>query len=283
MRYKAILFLIGMALIIMACENDSPLEPDYEQVVIQAYLYAGEPVDDIQITKTIPMGSETGSPEPINDAAVRLIKGGRTYDLTPAGGDSGYYEYSGTDLTVQTDDEFTLEVDYFDRTASGSTTVPPPPYNVTQSNDTIVIPINPANPSFVFDTTVYQISVSWQAEEQDADNYFFVAFECVDSRTDTIPKWPMQRGLPGRFVDMPQIQTYYPVIFEDFFFFGLHKLTVYSINQEYVDLYISRVQNSRELNEPLTNISNGLGVFSAFNSKSVFFTTVREDSVTAAP
>jgi len=47
---------------------------------------------------------------------------------------------------------------------------------------------------------------------------------------------------------------------------GLHKKTVYRVNREYVDLYKSRKQDTRNLNEPLTNIEGGLGVFSAFNS-----------------
>ena len=40
------------------------------------------------------------------------------------------------------------------------------------------------------------------------------------------------------------------------------------------DLYESREQDSRDLNEPLTNISNGLGVFSAFNSQTALFEVV---------
>ncbi|MBC8181278.1 hypothetical protein H8E88_09140 [candidate division KSB1 bacterium] len=48
-------------------------------------------------------------------------------------------------------------------------------------------------------------------------------------------------------------------------------MKVFRVNQEYGDLYQSRNQDSRDLNEPLTNIVNGLGVFSAFNCDSVFF------------
>jgi hypothetical protein len=57
---------------------------------------------------------------------------------------------------------------------------------------------------------------------------------------------------------------------------GLHRVNVYRVNQEYADLYRSRNQDSRDLNEPLTNIANGLGVFTAFNSDSVFFRVVQE-------
>ncbi len=46
---------------------------------------------------------------------------------------------------------------------------------------------------------------------------------------------------------------------------------MYRINAEYAQLYGNRTQDSRDLNEPPSNIRNGLGVFSAFNISSVFF------------
>lgn len=57
--------------------------------------------------------------------------------------------------------------------------------------------------------------------------------------------------------------------------YGLHRVRVYRVNQEYADLYDTRQQDSRDLNEPLTNIVNGLGIFSAFNSNEIYFTAVK--------
>jgi len=53
-------------------------------------------------------------------------------------------------------------------------------------------------------------------------------------------------------------------------------MILYRVNQEYVDLYKSRDQDSRNLNEPLTNIENGLGIFSAFANDSVYFYAIKE-------
>jgi hypothetical protein len=51
---------------------------------------------------------------------------------------------------------------------------------------------------------------------------------------------------------------------------------VYRINQEYADLYRTRQQDSRDLNEPLSNVVNGLGVFSAFNGVSSMLVVRRQ-------
>lgn len=57
---------------------------------------------------------------------------------------------------------------------------------------------------------------------------------------------------------------------------GRHRVMIYRVNKEYADLFRSREQDSRQLNEPLTNIVNGLGIFTAVNSDSVFFTVLRK-------
>jgi hypothetical protein len=273
MKYLWILILVVSLLLVFACESESPIEPDYEQVVIQAYIYAGESIEDIKISKTLPMGSEADKQPVINDASVSLIKNDRSYELTPSSGDSGYYHYEGTDLAVQEGDNFTIQVEYFDRRATGSTIVPPPPASLSHSNDTIYIPVM-FNPFlFIFDTTKHQIKVSWEAE---SDAMYFVRIENVEEDPDSVATRIPPKGLPGRMVSLPMNQDFYIILFEDITHYGRHKVTVYRINQEYVDLYISRHQNSRELNEPLTNIYNGLGVFSAFNSEVFYFTAVAD-------
>jgi len=48
--------------------------------------------------------------------------------------------------------------------------------------------------------------------------------------------------------------------------YGQHR-----VNDEYADLYEGLEQDSRDLNEPPSNIHGALGVFSAFSADSAFF------------
>ena len=86
---------------------------------------------------------------------------------------------------------------------------------------------------------------------------------------------PGGRG-PMRFISAPGSSNEYQVNRFMITHYGDHLVRVYHVNQEYADLYISRQQDSRDLNEPLSNIDNGLGVFSAFNSSSVTFRAYAE-------
>lgn len=56
--------------------------------------------------------------------------------------------------------------------------------------------------------------------------------------------------------------------------FGTNSVKVYHNNQEYAQLYENFNQESRDLNEPASNIQHALGVFSAFNGQEIFFEVV---------
>jgi hypothetical protein len=101
---------------------------------------------------------------------------------------------------------------------------------------------------------------------------------------DNIEETPVQvdSGFPGgfrpsRFISSPTNLNEYSISRMDVRYYGTYEVKVYRVNQEYADLYGSRQQDSRDLNEPLSNIENGLGIFSAFNSVAVCFKAVKED------
>ena len=58
-------------------------------------------------------------------------------------------------------------------------------------------------------------------------------------------------------------------------FYGRHRARVYRVNEEYVDLFKFGEQDPTRLSEPPTNIENGLGIFTAFNSVSLDFQVSR--------
>ncbi|MCK5277265.1 MAG: hypothetical protein KAK04_01985, partial [Cyclobacteriaceae bacterium] len=53
--------------------------------------------------------------------------------------------------------------------------------------------------------------------------------------------------------------------------YGTHRVKLYKVSKEYADLYETSEQDSRNLNEPINNINNGLGIFTSFNSNEIFF------------
>ena len=277
---KAAIFfaLVFLLVLFLGCTKNSVLGPDVELAVIRAYLYANDPVDDVQITSTLSLGSEETDGPPINDAAVWLVKGGQRYDLQPSPGDSGYYAYPGADLGVNAGDIFEIHVDYFGQVASGTTVVPEAPKNANISGNTLYVPNLSTMEdmwNFTFDSTRHQVTVRW---EDDPSSLFYVVIENLEANPDSVDVFGggMMMGGMRRFISSPMNFHEYRIMFQSVSFYGRHRIHVFRVNQEYADLYTSRQQDSRDLNEPLTNIQNGLGVFSAFNRVSFDFQVVRE-------
>ena len=110
------------------------------------------------------------------------------------------------------------------------------------------------------------LTVNWEQEE---DALYYILVENIEKNPVPIES---QFGRPPReFISQPTTRNEYTVNAMMMTHLGKHIVKVFRVNQEYADLYQSRNQDSRDLNEPLTNIVNGLGVFSAFNCDRVFF------------
>lgn len=279
-RFLTFIALLAAAVWIHGCSDESPLVPDETQLVVRAYLHAGEPVTDIEITSALTLDSQDTLSPPVSGAQVALTRNGIAYALTATSGQPGFYHYAGTDLAVEAGDEFTLTVQYGDQTATASTVVPPAPSAVSVYPDELTLTQNEFGGIggagggfgrfFADDTTALQ--VTWDREDGAS---YYVALQNLESDPDPInANMPDGMNFNLRFISMPVSSGEYRVTRQSVSYYGRYVVRVYRVNQEYADLYLSRSQDSRDLNEPLTNVIGGLGVFTAFNSDSVYISIV---------
>lgn len=278
MRTLFLLFFFTI-LILIGCSTDTATGPTEDLIVVRGYIYADEPVWDVQITHTLELGSSDSMAPPINDATVLLTKGDEIYQLTPSDGDSGYYHYAGDDLIIQAEESISIQVTYGEHEAVGTTIVPPPPTGMSLDKTSVSVPTFTGgfpghggalpDSGSAFDRDSMELNVTWDA---DPEALFYVVVENIEENPVEI-----ESGFPGRgdfnrrFVFPPTNLNNYQINVMQMTHYGKHLVKVYRVNQEYADLYGSRQQDSRELNEPLTNIQGGLGIFSAFNSASAIF------------
>ena len=261
------------ACVLYGCDG-TPGEPDTtDLLVVEAYLFAGEPVDDIRLTGTVPL-SDTVEAPPVNDAQVALLKNGIRYALVSSG--DGYYRYAGADLAVLAGDTFRIEVARLETLVTAQTVVPESPVHVAVDGDTLWVPDFSTGfgrpPSF--DQERSQLAVTWDNPDQ---LLHFVVVEGPEDSAETImpEEFPQVFGR-FRFLTEPTSSEYYFINMMALRYVGRHVVRVYRVNAEYAQLYENRMQDSRDLNEPPSNIVGGLGVFSAFNSDSAFFQVARD-------
>ena len=267
--FGSVVIMIGTG----GCDTTPTGLDSTDRVVVEAFLFANEAITEVFVGGTFALGGDPDSAAVINDADVRLVKNGVPYTLD-AVGDSGRYEYRGRDLVVEEGDVFLLEVDYYGRTAVGQTTVPPPPVGVAIESDTLFAPrFGPLRRRSV--PGERNTEVTWLNPDE---LWHFVVIESLeDSVSQIFPDQVLERiQRRFRFVSQPTLDPLFGVsvlMLEDM---GEHQVRVYRVNEEYQELYENRTQDSRDLNEPPSNIRNGLGVFSAFNSVVVPFAVVRD-------
>ena len=267
------MFIAVAGIIFSGCDNEVLIVPDANLAAIRAYIYAGQPVNQINITSTLALDDESESAEPINEAEVSLYKYGSRYDLVLSEGDSGYYSYNGEDLTIEAGDTFDIELVWAGKVMTGTTVVPPKPQEASLTIDTLAVPEINSRQDFInwIMSGDNRTEISWENEER---NYYYITFDNVEEEPE-----PIDLQLPPRFkrfITQPFRWSRYTLSSTMVTHYGDHELVLYRVNEEYVMLYETSGQDSRDLNEPFSNIEGGLGIFAAFNSDTLNFTVVKE-------
>ena len=199
---------------------------------------------------------------------MTLEKAGRIYPLNSSRGDSGYYHYAGNDLVVNVGDVFKIAVAHNGKTATAETIIPSPPRQLTISKNALLV-----NTSTPLDTS--SLTLRWEAEK----TFYFVVVENLEASPTPINQTPFPGGPRGQlrsFRSRPIRESRYTIRRFDLTYLGEHRAKVYKVNREYANLYAFGQQDSRNLNEPETNVKNGLGVFAGFSSEEMKFRVVKQ-------
>lgn len=270
-----------------SCEEESIYTPD-ERFVLQAYLYANESLIEVSVKNAVPLTVADSVGEPINDAVITLYRNNMAYSLI-SNSDTGTYYYPADDLIIETGDAFSIEATVGEKTATGITSVPEAPQGVTMSSETIGLPeikIDPytgrpehgAIKELMGLQGGVQLEILW---DNPNNELHYVVIENAENNQESI--FPDMMGKFGRAgkgafrkITPPTRENFYQIEFGEIQYWGDYNVKVYRVNKEYADLYENLEQDSRDLNEPPTNIANGLGIFSAFNSQNAYFTVVKE-------
>ena len=273
-RIARLLIATAAGAVAAACDDDLAFAPETpDTFVVQAFLFAGEPVTEVTVTGVLPIDADsTAVAAPIPDARIAILRDGRRFDLVPTEGQPGWYHYPGDGLAVRVGDSFGLEAAYGGRTATAETVVPVPPRGLTLSAASMEAPQLgrpgggggfPPNPG-----AEEALTLRW---ENAASAYHYVVVDNLEPEPTPFQGNDLQRAFAPRFIQRPTAADSSRVPARSLTHYGRHRVRLYRVNDEYADLYQGLSQDSRDLNEPPSNIRGALGVFSAFSADSAFF------------
>ena len=271
---KKLFVLVLFILLVTNCSETVP--PTNDNFVVEGFVTADFAVDNIKVKMTSPVNATDISNAPIANATVVLsdVNGEYVLDYDPA---TEKYAYNGNDLNVATGQSLSLEVRSGDRTATAQTLVPEPPTGLVLTDNVITIPqlnVNiflPQRLQDLFQTA--RINLTWDAVE---GQKYFVVIEHKEPSLDPIlpdqiPDETQELIGQFRFITEPSENAEFEIIGLALQTYGLHVAKVFSVNQEYADLFDNLEQDSRDLNEPPSNVFNALGIFTAFAVDSLEF------------
>jgi hypothetical protein len=258
------IFILTLAVFIYGCnEQDYAPENQTDIPVVEGYLQPGN-VITVNLSKMIPyisVGVDTTNMV-IASTDVFIKHRDKDYLLEPVEDEPGKYVCLDSGLILTQGDEYKLHFDYNLNTVSAVTTIPTKPKNTGLYPNVLQINPNDMRPGM----TQNKVTVYWNNPDND---YYMIITEYLDSLYAPINPYVD----PGTFDDYRKISTK-PV--SDFsydldtrrqlLFFGHYRVIIYSVNEEYVNLYENISQSSLNLTEPLTNVKNGLGIFTGVNS-----------------
>lgn len=274
MQIKKIAISIFILALAAAC-SDEGLDPaETNEVIIEGYLFAGASIDSLKVSQLIPFITDEDESYEITDANVNIRWAGNSFKLTPSQKNPGNYFYEDTDLRIVEGETYELNVEYFDKLVTASTTVPVRPVDLEVSMDTLEIePIDDFQDIFN-QAEAEALEIYWS---NDVADYYYVLLENIEADPEDINTLDFD-GFGDRnfsFVTEPTNLDVYNVNVFSLTQYGTYRAVVFHVSQEYVDLYETAEQDSRNLTEPLSNIENGLGIFTSFSSDTIYFEIVK--------
>lgn len=281
MKTVALITILFLALVFSGCKKDDTNYNNKDMLVVEAYLYDGLPVENIKLSKTLSIDKGSVIFQVVPDATVSILKDDVTYNLVPSD-EEGYYNYPGDDLSIEENESYRILISYNSEVVEAQTIVPEKSPAISADLDTVYIDTDKTMWELM-EEGMPSIEITWDNPDND---YFYMLIENLEEDPENIELSADGGGFPGgpggpgrfRFMSRPfQGDTYHIALFGEVYQYGKHRAKLYRVNQEYADLYENRIQDSRYLSEPLTNIKNGLGIFTAFSEYSeVYFYVLKE-------
>ena len=272
---RRILLYSLISITVFSC-NPVP-EPEANNYVVEAYLFAGEQVREVTIKTLVPLSEPEGKSEIIEVANVVLKKEGATFTLSYNAGTKRYI-YTGSDLQITPEDVLDIEIDVNGRIATANTIVPTVPVGIQISKTEMVIPKINSAADFITGNPLAdaELTVNWSNPSGEL-HYAVVEFRSFLLKP--ILPGDVQKVVDGILEDfaiitVPSTDTVLTVSGALLPSYGPYMVKIYKVNQEYADLYDSETQDSRDLNDPPSNIINARGIFSAFASDSISFEVI---------
>lgn len=248
-----LVFIVSIMLLAVSCEEDAIAPQAGSSYVVEAYIYAGKPIDHVKVTHVDPNGSWVS--EAVYDADVEISQGGITHQLGSVVNCPACYGSSDSTAVFDAGDTLRLTIKKGNTEMRAIAAFPPAISGLVASTKYTQLAFHDANEPV--------LTLSWDA----IPGYKYALF--INSLEEN-PK-PIWSSIPPQ----EHLSPFQGALEEHSAEIFVEHLSTYGINEIYVTAvsssYASFIRRSNVPNAgvPFGNIENGEGIFAAFNGSAV--------------
>lgn len=254
--------IIVILITFFSCEKET-LIATTEKPVVQAYLIPGKPVL-VKVNMQRGLIDTASYGLPITGLNISISDGANTITLL----ETVHGQYSLNDKNfISTGKTYTMTFSYLSKEVSAKTTVPLKPKGLTISETLISIP--PFSPGTDTIDTFIPVKINW--ENSDKSDHLLI-LKNDEKYPSGISTGGGPFGFGGGYRDIEVntgITTSYEINRMTFRYVGYYTLYLYALNKEYIEILNASSSSSLNLTNPVTNIKNGLGIFTAMQADSL--------------
>jgi hypothetical protein len=247
----------ALAIVVLSmasCQKMDVQLSDPNKAVVKGYLFAGKPAS-ISITKQLLYGATDTITHPIENLNVVIYDSkNNAYPLLYTS--NGIYR--SDKLLPQVGETYTLKFTYNGNELTATTAVPAKPVGFQGTSSISVQPFGSESGP----PSMSRAEYSWTNTNK---NYFLMVVESITPNAKPINDTTKYHAFPT-FRISPTQGNSQSFMGRSFYYYGLHNVILFAINQEYVDLYQDTGNSSQNITSPPGNIVNGFGIFTAINA-----------------
>lgn len=246
--------VLWMGLFLWGCENtdDDLGQHNRQMILIEGYVYANEPIQHLRASRLHSGGSAQSLP--IIDAHIQVFQGEMVFDLSPLDSLPGAYVQSDTAFMPEDHGALQLKVQYGGKTYYAHTQMPPPITGLTIDHDVLHL------------TASHEEDILAELSWNPVGNGPYCIFIRNRSESAIETGYGSTHAEENPFISL--VHTHQVALRSAHFaHLGTYDLYVTVANPEYADLYVGNPTGGF-VSAP-SNISDGYGVFTAFNGMAV--------------
>lgn len=254
----------------LGCEQETIETIESKTAIVQGYLYAGQSVDSLKITQSFSYAQADTNVITLDDLEVTVSDFSNQYPLFSIG--DGMYQ--NLDVIIKQDQSYRLEFAWQGETISAETYIPKKKEAQLSTPQIELAKVELGSFGGFGGTIPDPVEISWENIEGD---YYYIVVKNIENNpeyvNENIAQFQADNGGQSRFVFItePQITDFYAIdARRELTQFGTHQVVVFRVNPEYAALYESSGNSSLSLEQPPTNVVNGLGLFTGVSSDTLY-------------